>query len=144
MNDFPLKKITIYCKTENGYKRTVKEASFRNTSILNKDNYGFSSTDDVIVRIFDIKGFNTDIYRKTNEPTLEIPLDAFLGETWSIQKGDVVVNGEILDEIKGTTPITELSKQYGKDNVYKINKINVLIYEDKDLQDLNHVKLGCI
>lgn len=42
MSDFPTKKITIYHKNEQGkYDRYVKDASFRNTSMLNRDKIRF-------------------------------------------------------------------------------------------------------
>lgn len=38
MSDFPTQEITIYHKDENGkYKRYKREASIRNTSMLNQD-----------------------------------------------------------------------------------------------------------
>ena len=124
MSDFPLQKITIYHKVENNvYERYVKNVSYRNTSMLNQNNYGFSSSDKAIIRIFDIDGFK---------------------ETWDIQKGDVIVNSEVSDEIENDTPITELSSKYGKDNVHKVNSINILIFNDDDIEEINHIKLGCI
>lgn len=145
MSDFPLQKITIYHKDENNnYERYVKDASFRNTSMLNQNNYGFSSSDKAIVRIFDIEGYNKSIYQNNGDSILNFPLDMFLGKTWKIQKGDVIVSGIVFDEIEGTTPITTLSQKYGKENVLKINSINLLIFNDKDIEEINHIKLGCI
>lgn len=145
MSDFPLQKITIYHKNDgNKYERYVKEASFRNTTMLNQNNYGYSSSDKAIVRIFDIDGYNTNIYQNNDDSVLDFPLDMFLGKTWKIQKGDIIVNGIVFDEIEDNTPITGLSNKYGKDNVYKVNSINILIFNDTDLQEINHVKLGCI
>lgn len=145
MDDFPTQKITIYHKNENNvYERYEKEASFRNTSMLNREKYGFNSTDKVLIRIFDVQGYNKSIHIKNNSSVLNCPLNSFLGKTWKIQKGDVIVNGNVKDKIETTAPATELSKKYGVDNVFKVSSINILIYNDSDLKELNHVKLGCI
>lgn len=144
MSDFPMQKITIYHKNkQNIYERYEKEASVRNTSMLNHNKNGLSSNDKVIIRIFDVKGYNKSIYIENTSSILNCPLDCFLGETWKIAKGDIIVNGVVKDEIE-TIPNAELSKKYGKENVFKVNSINVLIYDDKDIEELNHVKLGCI
>ena len=143
MSDFPLQKITIYHKNENNvYERYVKDASFRNTSMLNQKNYGFSNSDKAIVRVFDVDMYNNSVY--PDSPILNFPLDRFLGKTWKVQKGDVIVNGSVFDEIEGETPLTILSQKYGKENVYKINSINVFIFNDQDIEEINHIKLGCI
>lgn len=144
MSDFPMQKITIYHKNkQNIYERYEKEASVRNTSMLNHNKNGLSSNDKAIIRIFDVKGYNKSIHIENTSSILNYPLDCFLGETWKIAKGDIIVNGVVKDEIE-TIPNTELSKKYGKENVFKVNSINVLIYDDKDIEELNHVKLGCI
>lgn len=145
MDDFPTQTITIYHKNEKSeYERYEKEASFRNTSMLNREKYGFNSTDKALIRIFDVLGYNKSIHIKNNSAILNCPLNCFLGETWKIQKGDVIVNGIVKDKIETTAPATELSKRYGQENVFKVNSINILIYNDEDLEELNHVKLGCI
>lgn len=145
MNDFPTQEITIYHKNKNGnYERYVKEASFRNTSMLNKDKYGFNSTDKALIRIFDVKERNKNIRTSNTTDVLNCPLNSFLGETWEISKGDTIVNGVVNDKIETTTPTTELNKKYGQENVFKVNSINILIHNDSDLKELNHVKLGCI
>ncbi len=145
MSDFPMQKITIYHKNEKGqHERYVKEASFRNTSMLNKDNYGFSSTDKAVIRIFDVKGYNKSIHIPNTNSVLNCPLNSFLGETWKIKKEDVVVNGIVDDEITGAAPLTQLGNKYGKENVFKVNSLNILIHNDEDLQELNHVKIGCV
>lgn len=145
MSDFPIQKITIYHKNEQKqYERYVKDGSFRNTSMLNKKKYGFNSTDKVIVRIFDVKGYNKSMHIKNTSSTLNCPLNSFLGDTWKIKLGDIVVNGFIDDRINGTTPITQLSAKYGKENVFKVDSINLLILDDDNLEEINHVKLGCI
>lgn len=145
MSDFPTQYITIYHKNQdNKYERLVKEASFRNTSMLNHEKYGFSSSDKAIIRVFDTKGYNKSIHIQNTSSVLNCPLNSFLGETWKVSQGDVVVNGIVKDEIKTTAPNTELSQKYGKENVFKVNSINILIYNDEDLEELNHVKMGCI
>ena len=145
MSDFPTQKITIYHKNEQGkYERYVKEASFRNTATLNREKYGFSSSDNAIMRIFDVKGYNKSLYIKNTSSILDCPLNSFLGETWKISKGDIIVNTDIEDTIKTTAPNTELSEKYGKENVFKVNSINILIFNDNDFEDLNHIKVGCI
>ena len=145
MEDFPTQKITIYHKNEkNQYKRYVKECSFRNTSMLNQKNYGFTGTDKAIIRIFDIKGYNKSIIFKNTSSTLNLPLNSFIGDTWKISKEDVIVNGAVEDDITDNTPITTLTKKYGKENVFKVTSINLLIFNDEDIEELNHVKIGAI
>lgn len=135
MADFPTQKITIYHKNqENKWERYVKEASYRKTSISSRNRNGLgsstvnrnkssNSTDDVLIRIFNIKEYNL---------------------SWFVEKDDIVVNKEVNDSIKENTPLTQLSNKYGRDNVHKINSIEKLIFKDKDIEELNHIKLGCI
>lgn len=123
MSDFPIQKITIYHKKDNKWERYVKDASYRNNSILNHNRNGSNSTDDVVIRIFDLKEYK---------------------DTWFVQKNDVIVNKEVKDTIEGNTPITQLSNKYGKDNVHKVNSISELTFEDADIEELNHIKLGCV
>lgn len=145
MPDFPTQKITIYHKNkQNKYERYVKEASFRNISILNHTKNGFDSSNKVLIRIFDVKEYNKSIQFQNTSSILNLPLNSFLGETWKVAQGDIIVNGVVYDEIQTTTPNTELSKKYGQENIFKINSINVLIFNDDDIKELNHVKLGCI
>lgn len=145
MSDFPMQKITIYHKTDNGtYERQVKDASFRNTSMLNREKIGVNSSDKVLIRIFDVVGYDKNIHTKGSTAVLNCPLNYFLGKTWKVRLGDVIVNGIVFDEIESNTPITQLSNKYGKDNVFKVNSINLLIMNDSDFNELNHVKLGCI
>lgn len=124
MEDFPMQDITIYHKnSENKWDRYVKQASYRDTSILNHNRNGSDSTDNVLIRIFDIEGYNSK---------------------WFVNKGDVVVNKEIEDKIEGNTPITQLSEKYGSDNVHKVNSIDKFIFDDEDIEELNHIKVGAI
>lgn len=99
------------------------DASYRNTSILNHNKSGSSSTDNVLIRVFDIEGCNS---------------------LWFVEKGDVIVNKEVKDTIEGNTPITQLSKVYGTDNVHKVTSIDKFIFEDDDIEELNHIKIGAI
>lgn len=121
MKDFPMQKITIYHKTQSGYDRYVKEASFRNTSILNHNRNGSNSVDSALIRIFDIEGYNSK---------------------WYVDKKDIIVNIEVEDVINGTTPYTQLSEKYGTDNVYKVTSVDKFIFDDEDLKEMNHIKIG--
>lgn len=119
MEDFPMQKITIYHKENNKYIKYVKDASYRNTSILNRINTGTSNIDNVLIRIFDIEG---------------------LGTTWNINKEDIIVNKEVTDEIEGATPLTQLTKKYGKENVHKVTSIDKFIFGEQ----LDHIKIGAV
>ena len=122
MEDFPMQNITIYHKKDNGkWDRYVKEVSYRNTSILNRNKNGENGTDNVLIRIFDIEDY---------------------GSKWFVNNGDVIVNKEVDDIIEGSTPITQLSKKYGKDNVHKVTSTDKFIFDDEDLP--NHIKVGAI
>lgn len=122
MEDFPTQKITIYHKNKDKYERYIKEASYRNTSILNRNKNGSNSSDNTLIRIFDIEGYNL---------------------SWFIEKGDIIVNKEVEDIVE-TTPLTILSEKYGKDNVHKVVSIDKPIFNDVDIQELNHIKVGAM
>lgn len=124
MSDFPTQKITIYHKNnQNKWERYVIEASYRDTSITNHNRNGSNSIDNVLIRIFDVKEYNS---------------------TWFVGKDDIIVNQEVTDSIEGNTPLTQLSKKYGKDNVHKVTSIDKFLFDDEDLKEVNHIKLGCI
>lgn len=124
MSYFPTQKITIYHKNnENRWDRYVIEASYRDTSILNHNRNGSNSTDNVLIRIFDVKEYNSK---------------------WFVEKDDIIMNKEVTDVIEGNTPLTQLSKKYGKDNVHKVTSIDKFLFDDENLKELNHIKLGCI
>lgn len=124
MSYFPTQKITIYHKNnENRWDRYVIEASYRDTSILNHNRNGSNSTDNVLIRIFDVKEYNSK---------------------WFVEKDDIIINKEVTDVIEGNTPLTQLSKKYGKDNVHKVTSIDKFLFDDENLKELNHIKLGCI
>lgn len=122
MDDFPTQKITIYHKNKNRWDRYVKEASYRNTSILNRNKNGSNSTDKALIRIFDVRGYGT---------------------TWFAMKDDVIVNCEVNDRID-STPITYLSEKYGKDNVHKIVSVDRFVFKDEDIGELEHIKVGAV
>ncbi len=123
MSNFPTQKITIYHKNGKQWERYVKEASYRNTSVVNHNKNGSNSTEKALIRIFDVEGYKL---------------------TWFVSKDDVVVNKEVKDVIEGNTPITQLSNRYGKDNVHKVTSIDKFIFNDEDVNELNHIKLGCV
>ena len=124
MSYFPTQKITIYHKNnENRWDRYVIEASYRDTSILNHNRNGSNSTDNVLIRIFDVKEYNSK---------------------WFVEKDDIIMNKEVTDVIEGNTPLTQLSKKYGKDNVHKVTSIDKFLFDDENLKELNHIKLRCI
>lgn len=117
-----LQKITIYHKNDNKWVRYPKIASIRDTSILNRNKIGVSNADKGLIRIFDIEGYN---------------------DTWYCQKDDVIVLMDVSDNIE-TAPLTELRKKYSKDNVLQVVSIDKFIFEDEDVKDLNHIKIGVI
>ncbi len=114
--------ITLYHKTNNGIVRYPLIASYRGTSILNRNNTGVSTSDSVLIRIFYIDN-----------------------ETFDISKDDVIVNQLVNNTfIDSTIPLTTLQNQYGKDNVFKVRSIDPFNFDDEDLRELNHVKVGLI
>ena len=115
-----LQDITLYHKTTNGYTKYNLIASFRGTSILNRNTTGVSTTDSVLIRIFYVDN-----------------------GTFEVSKDDVVVNKLVNDEIT-EPPLTQLQNTYGKENVFKIRSIDIFNFDDNDLKELNHVKLGLI
>lgn len=117
-----LQDITLYHKTQNGYVRYPLIASFRGTSIKNRNTTGEDSTDSVLIRIFYIN----------NEP-------------FEVSKDDVVVNMSVNDNITDNTiPLTQLQASYGKENVFKVKSIDKFKFDDPDIQELNHTKLGLV
>ena len=122
--DLPKQDITIYHKNEDKtYTGYIVEASVRHTSIINHNRTGTNSVDSAVIRIFDIKGFNKDYF---------------------VSKDDVIVTSAVKDKIISTTPQTQLSEKYGKDNVLKVRAIDLHKFNDEDIEELNHIKLGCI
>lgn len=114
--------ITLYHKTNNGITRYPLIASYRGTSILNRNNTGVTTSDSVLIRIFYIDN------------------DAF-----EISKDDVIVNQLVNNTfIDSTIPLTTLQNQYGKENVFKVRSIDPFNFDDEDLRELNHIKVGLI
>lgn len=117
-----LQEITLYHKTSDGLVRYPLIASFRGTSIKNRNTTGEDSTDSVLIRIFYINN-----------------------DTFEVSKDDVVVNQLINDTfIDNTIPLTQLQKRYGKENVFKVKSIDKFRFDDPDIQELNHIKLGLV
>lgn len=112
--------ITIYHKENREYVRYNLKASVRNTSILNRNNTGVSTSDTALIRVFDTKGYN---------------------DTWKCNKGDVIVGKSVNDDIK-EAPITELVKKYGKEYVYEVSSIDIFDFNDNALNEINHIKIG--
>ena len=79
MEDFPMQDITIYHKSNNKWDRYVVEASYRNTSITNHNRNGSDSTDNALIRIFDINGYNLK---------------------WFVENDDIIVNKKVEDVIE--------------------------------------------
>ena len=122
MNDFFewLQDITIYHKENNEYKRYNIKAFIKNTSIQNRNTTGVNSVDNAVIRVFDTDSYNI---------------------AWKVDKGDIIVNKKVEDIIVNA-PLTELTKKYGKENVYQVKSIDKLIYTDLELD--NHIKIGAI
>lgn len=117
-----LQDITLYHKTTNSIVRYPLIASLRDTSILNRNNTGVSTTDSVLIRIFYVDN-----------------------GTFEISKDDVIVNQLVSDTfLDNTIPLTQLQNRYGKDNVYKIRSIDKFNFDDPDLKELNHIKVGLV
>lgn len=124
MSEFPTQKITIYHKEENSALSCfIVEASIRHTYTLNHNKTGNSSVDKVLIRIFDVdnKGVN-----------------------YVVSDGDIIVDGEVKDAIQGTAPQSQLSAKYGKEHVFKVSSVDYFKFDDSDLGEENHTKLGCI
>lgn len=118
MIDELLQDITIYSK--DGANRYNLRASVRNTEYLNRNERGLSDTDNVLIRVFDIKGYKT---------------------SWTVEKGFVIVLNNVSDSVT-TSPLTELRKKYGKENVVEVSDIAENIYSLPILKPINHIKIG--
>lgn len=115
-----LQKITIYHKENNEWVRYNIEASVRNVSYRNRSKTGVTTSDNALIRIFDIDGYNT---------------------TWKCMKGDVIVAIDTTQEII-SAPLTELRTTFGKENVFEVQSAELFIFNDEDLKELNHIKIG--
>lgn len=117
-----LKDITIYHKENNNWNKYIVKASVRSTVYLNRDDRGtgIQTTDNALIRIFDVEGYNS---------------------TYKIQKGDVIYSGVSNYEID-KAPLTELRNLYGKEKVFEISSIEEFIFDDEDIKEINHIKVG--
>lgn len=115
-----MQKITIYHKEENQYKRYVVDASVRNTSYKNRNSTGADTTDNALIRIFNVEEYNN---------------------SFKIQKGDTIYSGETNYEII-KAPITELRNLYGKEKVFEVSSVEEFIFDNEDIKELNHIKIG--
>lgn len=117
--DFPKIEVTVYHKIKNKWVGKKMIASFRNVSKLERSNTDVKNTNNVIIRFF----------YDDNENGFEN----------YISKGDVVVSHAV-DDVIQATPITELQKQYGQDEVHKITSITNNSFDT----ELDHVKVICV
>lgn len=108
--------ITIYHKNGSSWDRYNLTASFRNTSILNRNKTGVSTADTALIRVFNVAGYES---------------------SWYVAKGDVIVNMNVTDTI-ATTPLTTLQAKYGINNVYQVQSIDKNIFGE----ELDHIKIG--
>lgn len=111
--------LTIYHNLDGKWVQYQKKGTIRNTENLVRSSNGTTITDTVTVRLFDTNGFEKDYY---------------------CSKGDVIVPFATNYEVE-KTPITELRKLYGKENVYEVTSITKNIFEDAPL-NLRHIKIG--
>lgn len=119
--DFPKQEITLYHKDtiNKVYVRYPLIASVRDTSIQNHNRTGINSTDKALIRIF----------ASDHKPT-----------TYQVEKGDLIVNSNVNDNISYEKGLTELRELYGESNTYKINTIDKFIFGE----ELDHIKLGAV
>ena len=116
-----LQEITIYHKTSDNWTRyNLANVSVRNTSYLNRNNTGVNTTDNALIRVFDTDGYNN---------------------TWKCEKGDVIVLKSVSDNII-KAPLTEMREKYGKSIVIEVSSVEPFIFNDIDLKEINHIKIG--
>lgn len=115
-----LQNVTIYHKENNNWVRYNKKASVRNTSYLNRNTTGTQTSDNALIRFFDIEEYNI---------------------TYKIQKGDIIYSGATEYEII-KAPLTELRELYGKEKVFEVSSVEEFIFDDLDLKEINHIKVG--
>ena len=120
-NDFPIQDLTIYHKADDGWTKYNVKGSYRNTSTLIHSRSGFYTNEKAVIRIFDVEGYNNE---------------------WFVSNNDVIVNMKVEDEITSNAPLTQLREKYGEDNVIKITSVSKSIYDDADLDEINHIRLG--
>jgi hypothetical protein len=115
-----LQDITIYHKVDNNWIRYNIKASVRNTSYLNRNRTGTNTSDNALIRIFNIEGYKN---------------------TWNCEKGDIIYSDKTeYDIVKA--PLTELREKYGKSDVYEVSSVEKSIFDDEDIKELNHIKIG--
>lgn len=119
MEEELLQDITIFHKELSWIKYNIK-ASVRRTAYRNRNTTGSNDTDTALIRVFNIEGYNN---------------------TWSCQKGDVIVLKSVLDSII-KAPLTEMREKYGKENVVEVSSVEPFVFEDEDLKEINHIKIG--
>ena len=112
----PLKDITIYHKDGTSWDLYNVSASFRSTTIRNRNRTGVSDADSTLIRVFDADGYK---------------------DTWFCSKGDIIVNKKVSDAIIDA-PMTELQEKYGRDNVYQVQSIDENVFDE----ELDHIKIG--
>lgn len=120
MIDTLLRDITIYHKQENVWIRYNIKASVRFTSYKNRNTTGVETTDNALIRVFDVEGYNN---------------------TWKCQKGDIIVIKSVDDSII-KAPLTEMRQKYGKEVVIEVSSIDEFVFDDIDLKEINHIKIG--
>ncbi len=120
MIDSLLQDITIYHKSGSEYIRYNIQASVRRTAYLNRNNTGVNSTDTALIRVFDIDGYNS---------------------MWRCEKGDVIVLKSVNNEIVNA-PLTELIREYGKSDVIEVSSVEPFIFDNLDIKQINHIKIG--
>lgn len=113
-------KITIYHKEDEKYKKYIVDASVRNTSYRNRNTTGVQTTDNALIRIFDVDEYN---------------------KSFKIQKGDIIYSGQSDYEVI-KAPLTELRNLYGKEKVYEVSSVEEFIFDDPRIKPLNHIKIG--
>ena len=47
----------------------------------------------------------------------------------------------VLDSII-KAPLTEMREKYGKENVVEVSSVEPFVFEDEDLKEINHIKIG--
>lgn len=115
-----LQEITIYHKENENWIRYNEIASVRNTNYLNRNRTGVNQTDKVLIRNFNVNEF---------------------GSSWKCQIGDIIYSGNTdYNVIK--TPLTELRNLYGKENVFEVSSVEKFVFEDDNIKELNHIKIG--
>lgn len=113
-----LQEITIY--HGKSFTRYNVKASVRCTSYKNRNTTGSNITDNALIRCFDVLGYKT---------------------TWDCTKGDIIVLKQVSDSIT-KAPLTELREKYGKEAVLEVSSIDEFIFDDEDIKELNHIKIG--